>query len=165
VTAGETGSATTERGSVRPGLTLSLAPSLVGVVGGVLYLAAALDLNAGTLAKPGPGIFPLLVAAIVLVPSAICLVTEYLRPSKPPEAVGPAFWRVPTATVAILAYVLLLKPVGFVPAAAVLCGALLWTLGRRPWWLVSLIAIGASLFCYLLFQQLNVYMPNGMMPF
>lgn len=142
-----------------------MAPSLSGVVGGVLYANAALGLNFGTFAKPGPGIFPLFVAAVVIVPSAICLVTEYLRPSKPPEAVGPAFWRVPVLALGILAYIVLLKQAGFVIAATVVCATLLWTLGRRPWWLVGLIAVGASLFCYLLFQQLNVYMPTGIMPF
>ena len=149
----------------RRGLSWSVAPALVGVVGGVVYAIAAHDLNAGTLAKPGPGLFPSFVAAVVVIPSVICLVTEYLRPSKPPEAVGPAFWRVPALAVGILAYVLLLKPAGFFVAASLLCSALLWTLGRRPWWVAVLVGTVASLVCYLLFQQLNVYMPTGIMPF
>lgn len=142
-----------------------MAPSLVGVVGGVLYAIAARDLNVGTITKPGPGMFPLFVAVVVVVPSAICLVCEYLRPSKPPEAVGPHFSRVPAVAAGILAYIVLLKPAGFVVAATLVCAVLLWTLGRRPWWSVGLIAMAASLSCYLVFQQLNVPMPTGIMPF
>ncbi|MHB1132689.1 MAG: tripartite tricarboxylate transporter TctB family protein [Chloroflexota bacterium] len=149
----------------RRGLTWSMAPSLVGVVGGILYTIAARELNVGTLAKPGPGLFPLFVSVVVTVPSAICLVTEYLRPSKPPEGLGPFFWRVPALALGLLLYIFLLKPAGFVVAAALLCATQLWAFGRRPWWVVGLLALAASLCCYLIFLQLNVPMPSGIMPF
>jgi putative tricarboxylic transport membrane protein len=143
----------------------SLLPSLVGLAGGLLYLYGATSYHMGTLSEPGPGMFPMLVAAFVVVPSAVCLVNEYLRPSAPPEGVGPLFWRVPAVAFAILAFILLLIPAGFFPAATVLCLVLLLTLGRRPWWLAVIMATAMALICYLLFQQLNVPLPVGIMPF
>ena len=145
------------------GLPLAAAPALTGVVIGVLYTLGATSYKVGTLSSPGPGLFPLIVGIVIMMTSAVYLVTECLRPSAPPEGRGHAFRRVPTIGLGILAYIVLLKPAGFCIAATVLCGVLLWILGRRPWWLVFAIALAASAACYYLFNLLGVPLPAGLL--
>ncbi|MHB1416154.1 MAG: tripartite tricarboxylate transporter TctB family protein [Chloroflexota bacterium] len=151
--------------AVAGGFSPSMLPALVGLVTGVSYLLGATSYKVGTLASPGPGTFPIFVGLLVLVPSAVYLVSEYLHPSAPPAGRGEAFWRVPAIVLTLLAYLVLLTPAGFIITATLVCGALLAILGRRPWWVIPLIAVAASVSCYYLFQMLGVPLPTGPLPY
>ncbi len=144
---------------------LALLPGLVGLVAGITYSLAATAYPVGTLGSPGPGFFPALVGALLMVSSVLCLLGERRRPSPPPVAPGADFWRVPALTLAIAGYVALLKPLGFWLAASGLWAATLSILDRRPWWLAALSGLAAGGATYLLFQFLGVPLPRGPLPF
>ena len=141
-----------------------LAP-LVVFVGGLVYTAGALRYQVGTPATPGPGLFPVSVGVLLLVASGFSLLAEYARPSPPPEALGPDWWRVPAICAAIWAFAALLKPAGYLTASAVLCGALVAILGRRPWWGVVGIGLATAAVSYYFFSLLGVPLPAGPLPF
>ncbi len=146
------------------GFTPSAVPALVGLVVGLAYAIGTRSYSLGTPDSPGPGLFPFFVGILIVLSSAIHLVGELLQPSAPPIAPGARFWRVPTIALTILAYTLLLKPAGFVIAAAVLCAGLLAILGRRRWWMTVALALCFSLAAYYLFQLLGVPLPSGPLP-
>lgn len=149
----------------RHALTRSALPAALGLAFGLIYTYGATSYHIGTPGSPGPGTFPLAVGLLMVVTSAWCLVAEYWRPSAPPEGLGANAWRVPVISVGLVTYMLLLKPAGFLLAAAALCAVLLLTLGRRPWWVAvgsALVAGGAA---YYLFGALGVPLPMGVMPF
>ena len=141
-----------------------LAPLLV-FVGGLVYTGGALRYQAGTLATPGPGLFPVSVGVLILVASGFSLLAEYARPSPPLEALGQDWWKVPAMCAAIWAFAALLKPAGYLIASAVLCGLLVFILGRRPWWVALGIGLATAAVTYYFFSLLGVPLPAGLLPF
>ena len=151
-------------GQAARGFTLSMVPALAGLAIGLSYTFGATSYSLGTPGSPGPGLFPFFVGILIVLSSVIHLVSELLQPSAPPVAPGARFWRVPATALAIFAYAVLLKPAGFVIAAAVLCAGLLGILGRRRWWVTAALALCFSLAAYHLFQLLGVPLPSGPLP-
>jgi hypothetical protein len=143
----------------------SILPPLLVFVGGLAYTLGALHYQVGTLAAPKSGLFPVGVGVLLLVASGYSLVVEYARPSPPPEALGPDWRRVPAICAAIWAFAALLKPAGYVIASAVLCGLLVFILGRRPWWLDVGIGVATAAVTYYFFSVLGVPLPAGVLPF
>lgn len=140
----------------------SLALPLSGLVLGVAYLLGALALPRGSVTAPGAGLFPLAVGLIIVVSSAVALVTEWRRPTAAPDPPGDAFRRVPALLGALVVFALLLKPAGFILAAAVLSALVLAVLGRRPWLAVGGLALAISVATALVFRLLGVPLPPGL---
>ena len=132
---------------------------------GLPYTFGALGYEVGTLAAPKAGMFPLGVGILLLVATGLRGLQEYARPSPPPEAPGPEWRRVPALCAAIGAFIVLLKPAGYLIAATVLCGALLLILGQRRWWATAGIAVAAAALSYSIFCFLGVPLPMGPLPF
>jgi hypothetical protein len=146
-------------------MSWSILPPLVVFVGGLAYTIGALTYQVGTVASPGPGLFPVLVGVLLLVASGVSLAAECVRPSPPPEALGPDWWRVPAVCAAIWAFAALLKPAGYLIASTALCGSLVFILGRRPWWLAAGIGLASAAASYYFFGGLGVPLPTGPLPF
>ncbi len=131
---------------------------------GVLFvlIAAGAAWHAQTLIVPfaadpvGPSAFPTIVAAILGI-SGIALL---LRPGEVELEFG-RWPRVIVLIVASLAYPLLLRPLGFVPATALLCFAAALAFDARP--LPGLISsiITAGVFFVLIDYVLDLPLPRG----
>lgn len=108
----------------------------------------------------GPRAFPLLLAALI----AACGAWLIARPS--PHAAGVAARRVPpllACIAAILGYVLLFQPLGFIVATALLAVPVGMAFGGR--WRPSLLGgLGLGIGLYLLFDRLlDVVLPAGVL--
>lgn len=138
---------------------------LTGVALGLAYLAEALRYPWGTAARPGPGLYPVLVG-ILLALSSLGVSLEGRRHREDRGDVswprGSARWRVLAALGASLGYVTLLPYVGHPVAGALAIAIVLRTMGMRPWWLVGSAAVGMALGAYYLFGVLlGVRLPTG----
>src|SRR5687768_12990330 len=98
--------------------------ALVGLVG-----AARLDV--GGLARPGPGFFPLLLSLALLIVSGVLFAGAARgRPATPDIGQDAARWRLVATLGALILYVALFEPVGFVTATTGLLAFLFGALAR-----------------------------------
>lgn len=126
---------------------------------GAAVVVSASRLRVGTLGSPGPGFLPL-VAGIVMLALAIgILVQEWSRwragraaPEPPAAAVPGNRLPVALAVAALLAYALLLDPLGYVLTTALFLVFTLRVLGRLAWWAVLTSAVGTTAVSYALFN-------------
>lgn len=129
-------------------------PLLLGVV------AAGLSwrLGLGSLADPGPGMWPLMVSVAMVVTAAVVLAS---RPAASEERFGRGAVTVAIAVASLIGYALLFERVGFeIPTVALL---VLWcrVLGRESWRMTAAVAVGATAAVYLLFiTGLGVSLPH-----
>ncbi len=140
------------------------AAAAVLLVFGVIALEEAGRLRFGSLARPGPGFFPVvLAAAFSLVCAALLVGPARARDAEAAAPLPRLGWPKVVATMAALfIYALVLEPVGFVAATFVLLLFFFRALERQRW----LVALGSSLatalLTYLVFRVwLNVQLPAG----
>ena len=136
-------------------------------VSGLFWLAVAVfaivqghALKLGTLNSPGPGFFPFWGGVVLGLLSLVLLATT-LR-TRPAIALS-AFrsLRLLVVVVALLGYVVLLEPLGFV-IVTVLFLLLLFRLERRGWAFSALSALAGTVASYALFQMwLKTQLPVG----
>lgn len=124
---------------------------------GAAVVVSASRLRVGTLGSPGPGFLPL-VAGIVMLALAIgILVQEWSRwraacaAPEPPAAAPGNRLPVALAVAALLAYALLLDPLGYVLTTALFLVFTLRVLGRLAWWAVLTSAVTSTVVSYALF--------------
>ena len=131
---------------------------------GILYLAASLQYPMGTVRKPGPGLFPVMVACLWLVAS---IGTGWGARSKATQDPiewprGASLGRMGAILAAILAYMLLLSNIGHSIAAIVATFMALQALGGLRWPLKIGLAVAFGLGSYYLFDTLlGVPLPRG----
>ena len=121
----------------------------------------------GTLSRPMPGFFPLILGIILGILSFILLGKSLLKGKGEESRIfsGRKGWnRVVLTLGMLLAYYLLLESIGFLLAAFFLVFVLIKFIEPHPWfhsaWVSTLISIGA----YFLFQVvLKANLPQGMM--
>ena len=98
--------------------------------------------------KAGPTVFPIFVSVILLA-SAVAVLVGVLRGERggAEEAEDideslPTDW-VTLAKLAglVVAHLLLIEPLGWVPAAALLFGGVAWSLAAKRWWMAFLVGI------------------------
>lgn len=138
--------------------------AVVGLALGTLYLLGALRYDRGTLAHPGPGVFPRVVAGLLLL-AAIgtgleAVLDHGTRPVAWPGA--RAGGRVIGLAAATTAYAVLLPVLGHPVGGGLLALVALRLMGLRPWWWALALAValtGAS--HYLFTVWLGVPLPAG----
>ena len=139
-----------------------LAP-LAFLLVGLGYTAQAFGLPLQTALGPGAGFVPILVGLLIIGSAAWALVSG--AAGVPPGArfkLGEEAWRVVVLLALLFGYVVLLVPVGHLVAAALLGGASLWILGRRPWWAAAGLGIALSVGSWVLFDLvLGLPLPAG----
>jgi len=137
--------------------------AVVLLVFGLLALEEARKLRFGSIAKPGPGFFPLVLA---LAFSLVCLalLISAIRTRAAEAAAGPrlAWPQIVGTMAALLVYALVLEPAGFVLATFALLLFFFKVLERQRW--VSALAgsFATAFVTYLVFKVwLNVQLPAG----
>ena len=137
------------------------------LVSGLFWLAVAifaalqgLALNLGSLNRPGPGFFPFW-GGVVLGVLSIVLIVRPRRGATAWPSIRPQSGKVLLVIGALLAYLLLLEPLGFV-AVTFLFLLLLFRLERRGWRFSAVSAAIGTLVSYALFQVwLKTQLPTG----
>ena len=138
------------------GLAAAVMFLLIG--SGQIYLSLALP--RGTLAEPGPGVFPLLVGVLMSASSIACLVLAIVE-RKPVEFGLHADAARPAVLVAALvAFLVLLPRVGFILPSLLLQVVTLQVFGMRGIWRRLAVAAVTTAAAVLLFQTiLGVQVP------
>lgn len=142
-----------------------------GFLAGVLLLAGGYTWFAfaelawlSSAGRLGPGYFPRLIGAALVVLCAWSLADALRRGTREPI---PEFWRV-TAVLALLSalFVAALDLLGGLVSMVVYMAAALAVLNRRRHWQNALLAVLLPLALYLLFRVwLNAAVPRGLLPF
>lgn len=139
---------TTSR-AIRWGQTLVI-PGILVATGAVALLAQG-KLKMGTLAKPGPALWPTVTAMLVLATAVALLVFDRGRAAEETQGRSRAAL---LAAASLLVFVGLFWLVGFLPAAAVMLLVWLRLFAQQRWlWAIVSAIIGASV-CWALFAVL-----------
>jgi putative tricarboxylic transport membrane protein len=130
---------------------------LLAVAVGIAVAFGARDLGVGSLTDPGPGLWPLVVSAVLVITGAVVAV----RPGCDAEAIGRDAWRIVVACLTLLAYTAVIRVVGFeLPTIALLA---LWMrlFGGEPWRTTVAVSVGVTVVVYLVFiLALGVALPH-----
>lgn len=118
----------------------------------------------------GAAAFPVVIS-IGLVACGLVLLVRGYRAAPVPLITRTEWTRKPGAMLAVvvtvlcvIGYILLARPLGFIPTSALVLVVLLRLL-QVPWWQTALIAIGTALVCDFVFRSvLLVPLPFGVMP-
>lgn len=151
-----------------PGTTgrAALIGGLVGIVLGAVYLIQALQYPLGSLATPGPGAFPLVVGALMVV-GGLGTAVGALRTREAkliPWARGPALRRVLVLGLAAVAFVVFFRTVGYPVLAALLAFTAMQICSYRTLLIRVLASVAISAVTYLLFAQLlEMRLPLGVL--
>jgi putative tricarboxylic transport membrane protein len=129
----------------------------------LFMIVGAWQIETGLMLDPlGPRSFPIIIAVVLAIAALYVLV----RPD--PEPDWPARSRVleiALALVVMIAYALLLQPLGFIIASALAVFVLSWRLGGRPLGSVA-VGIGVAVLIYVVFHLiLGLSLPRGPLPF
>ena len=139
------------------------AAAAVLLVFGLIALEEARKLRFGSIARPGPGFFPVVLAAAF---SLVCLVLLVIA-WREREAHAPTGarlgWRKIVATIsALFVYAFVLERVGFVAATFVLLLFFFKALERQRWTTALAGSLVTAFVTYLVFKVwLNVQLPAG----
>jgi putative tricarboxylic transport membrane protein len=131
------------------------------------YGIGSLLLPMGTLERPGPGFFPLVVALVMAALSGL-LLWRFLCVQKPqtqgenPFPQGPDLRRVLALGGSLILFAVLLQPLGYVITSVLLMGTVLRLLGMRHWGRTALSAVLTTAISYWFFALLlDVPLPPG----
>jgi hypothetical protein len=145
-----------------------LAAAAVLLAFALFAISQARGLRFGTIASPGPGFFPLCLAAALCL-SAVGLLVRAWRMA-PTGARAPMFGLRRTAVAGTLAsllvYALVLEWLGFLLATFALLVFFFRALQRQSWLVVVAGSLATSLLSYLVFKTwLGVNLPGGLLAF
>jgi len=134
---------------------------------GVVYEVTAWQMPRGRIGYPGPGYFPLIVGAILILTGAACLIQALvIRPSVA-EAPAPASrqtGRIWLLVSFLVLYAITVQPVGFPIALTLFLVASIWVFGYRKWLRALGIATALTVVSYLTFVLwLKVPLPLGLL--
>ncbi|MDL9979094.1 tripartite tricarboxylate transporter TctB family protein [Microbacterium candidum] len=143
--------------------------ALVVLVVGVVTLVGVFTTRVPAGARVGPTVFPAFVSVLLLAAGAVILVGvlrgRYGTPDES-EDLDPnakTDWMTLAKIVGlVVAFLLLLTPIGWTPAATLLFGGVAWTLGTRRWWLGFLVGFVLALVVQVVFGELlGLSLPAG----
>ncbi len=136
-------------------------------VAGVIAIVMALRLGLWRDGSPGPGLFPFLASAGIVLLSGIGIIAAVLRPDAPADQPAVAISmqgirRIAVYMAALIGYAFLLEPLGFYATTALALFVILKLAEGLRWRIVAPLILGALLFTHLLFERaLGVYFPKG----
>ena len=132
------------------GLAAAVLVMLIG--GGQIYMSLALP--RGTLAEPGPGVFPLLVGTLMCAASLVCLAHAIFDRNQPESSLLADAARPAALVAALAAFLVLLPRVGFILPSLLLQVVTLQVFGMRGVWRRLALAAAITAAAVLLFQTL-----------
>ena len=144
---------------------------------GLVYGTMALNMPRGSLAYPGPGLFPMAIGVFLIATALGCLLQEILpwRRSKDPAATSLAkqdtaapeerdVKKTVQLTALMIGYIFLLKPLGFPLAICAFLALAIRIFGYRKWpATLAMAAIIASLSYVAFVVWLKVALPLGIL--
>ncbi len=126
---------------------------------GVFFAIASAGLGLGSLAEPGPGLWPFTLSLVMIGASLALLIAGPRRHGA--ESFTRTSWIVCLALVTVAGFLLALPIVGFEVPTAGLIFIWLYVIGREPLWLSGLLAIVMTVCFSLLFVvALGVPLPR-----
>ena len=142
------------------------------ISGVVLFFLALLifwqgrGLSFGSLHTPGPGFFPVLIAAVLVILSLVLIIGGGKMESEEDAVSASAIFRMLVLFAALVAYFLLLEYLGFVTVSFLLMLFLFLWVGRQKWYLAGLSAVVCIGLAYILFEVLlKSNLPRGVFGF
>lgn len=144
---------------------------------GLIYENMALNMPRGTLAYPGPGLFPMIIGLFMIAMALGCLVQEFLpRKQAKAPAGSPAPIDAPDApeerdvmktlqlTALMIGYIFALKPLGFPIAICIFLAIAIRIFGYRRWLPALAMAAVITVVSYVSFVVwLKVPLPMGIL--
>lgn len=145
-----------------------LVTSILGFMFGLAYIIGALSYPRGTMAKPGPGLYPLFLGILILLSSlGTGLELIFRRFEKEEDAIWPRGAngrRLLAVLAASLAYAVLLPYLGHPFIATLVTLVVLQVMGVRSWPLKITLALLIGLGSYYLFGKLlAIPLPMGVL--
>lgn len=139
------------------------AAAAVLLVFGVIALEEARTLRFGSIARPGPGFFPVVLAAAFCLVCLVLLVKALRARAPEAEARAPLGWqRIVAAMAALFVYAFVLEPLGFVVATFALLLFFFKALERQRWLTAVAGSLVTAFLTYLVFKVwLHVQLPAG----
>jgi putative tricarboxylic transport membrane protein len=152
-----------DEGPARPGAAYARRQNIIAagvpLVIGIVAAVMSWQLGVGTLADPGPGLWPLVVSVVMAIIAAVLVLQS--RPTGAEEKFTREALIVVVAVVSLLGYALLFERIGFeIPTVALL---VLWlkVLGRETWRATIAVSLVSTTAIYLLFiTGLGVSLPH-----
>jgi putative tricarboxylic transport membrane protein len=140
-----------------------IAGSLILILVGIVAIIGAIGLHVGTPTEPQPGFFPFMSGAFILVLSSIILVQGWLgrgnRPAKFGEVRRPAL-----LVVALIAFVAVLEPLGYLITSLIIVALVLRIMGIRSWRVLLTTSFAMSIGTFVLFDRLlGIALPVGIL--
>ena len=135
--------------------------ALLMVALGVFALIGVFAIHVPVGSQVGPTVFPIFVA-VLLLSSAVAVVVGILRGERGVPEDGedvdqslPTDWLTLLKIAALLvAHLVLIEPLGWAPAAALLFAGVAWALGAKKWWRALLIGVALALVVQVVFGGL-----------
>jgi putative tricarboxylic transport membrane protein len=143
--------------------------SLFWIILAAVTITLASRFSFGNFREPGPGLFPVLIALIILGLGLTLFFSSLFRPEKESNVTARslgAVSKVVLVLLLLLAYAIFLEKLGFLMVSFLLILLLLWIIYPQRWWIRLAAALGGSLGCYLIFEVwLQSQLPKGFLPF
>jgi putative tricarboxylic transport membrane protein len=143
--------------------------ALIVLAVGVVTLVGVFTTRVPAGARVGPTVFPAFVSILLLAAGAVILIGvlrgRYGTPDESEDLDPNArtdWLTLAKITGLVIAFLLLITPMGWTPAATLLFGGVAWTLGTRRWWLGFVIGFALALVVQIVFGELlGLSLPAG----
>lgn len=146
--------------------TRDLAAGIGFLVLALVGMEESLRLPLGRWDSPAPGLFPLLLSVILAALALALLVGALARHGTAPADGVAGSRRAWWTTGSLVAFYLLLEPLGFLVASLLLLLFLLRAIAGQRWGVAVAVGVGASVSSYLLFDRLlRLPLPRGLIGF
>ena len=133
---------------------------VAGLAALALGIAAAFgswDLGVGSLTNPGPGLWPLVVSAVLIIAGAVVAV----RPGEGAEAIGRDAWVVVVACLSLVVFTAVIPVVGLELPTIALLAFWMRVFGGEPWRTTVAVSVGVTVVVYVVFiLALGVALPH-----
>jgi putative tricarboxylic transport membrane protein len=135
---------------------------------GIVYLIQALQYDIGPSGQPGPALYPIFAAAVLLAGAIGMIVSAWIRP--PAGAIiwptGREKWRVLAIIAVSLFFAFTLEFIGYFLGSAIVILTCLHVMGMRSWLLKIGLTLVVTILSFLLFDKLlSVPLPTGFIQF
>jgi putative tricarboxylic transport membrane protein len=147
--------------------------SLAWMAVGIFFLMGSIGMGLGSLRKPGPGFFPLVMAGCLISSSLIHFVSSLIKRKQCELGTGKSFWpgndgikRILLTYIFLFGFVLILNDLGFVLSTFLFVFVSLRFVETQKWRTVLLIGSLTAILSYTIFQfLLNAGLPTGVLGF